>query len=71
MRWSGSGEPCIEAIRAELDRDPHNAGLRRNLAGFLLEAEDLPEAQRQLDKVRLLVPRGTIPVFVNMNPATR
>ena len=71
VRWIGSRDPGIDAIRAALSDDPNNAGLHRNLAGLLIEAGDLPEAQRELDIVRRLVPFGTIPVYVNVNPETR
>jgi hypothetical protein len=71
IRWKGSGPACIAALRAELAVNPFSADLRRNLAGFLIEAGDMDSAKRELAAVAALVPRAHIAVSVNQNPATR
>lgn len=70
VRWKGSRPLAIAAIRRALARDPNNAGLRRNLVGFLVEAGDKDEAVRQMHILLGLVPNFQIPLFVNVNPAS-
>jgi len=70
-RWKGSGPDCIAALRAELRVNPFSADLRRNLAGFLIEAGDMEGAKRELGVVSALQPGRNIVLSVNVNPGTR
>lgn len=71
VRWAGSRPLAIDSLRRAIAADPNNAGLRRNLAGFLIEDGKDVEAGEEIDRVRKLVPRGEIALFVNINPVTR
>lgn len=71
FRFKGSGGAAIEAMRQALRQDPHNAGMRRNLAGFLVEAGDLDAAGAEVAAVARLTPRSHIVLRVNTNPLTR
>lgn len=66
VRWKGSTLAAIVAIEQALAGDPHNAGLRRNLIGLLLEAgnEDAAHAQAQL--VKKITPKSQIVVRVGI-----
>lgn len=70
VRYAGSREIAIELLRAALVEDPYAIDLRRNLAGFLLEAGDRAGAERELAFVAQFSPRSRIVLWVNVNPET-
>lgn len=71
VRFKGSSLPAIVALAEALDDDPWNAGLRRNLAGFLIEAGNEEAAQAEIAAVHRISPRSNIALRVNVNPETR
>lgn len=70
VRWPGSRDLAIAALREALADDPFNHGARRNLAGYLLEAGDRAGAEREIAMVQAFSPRSRIVLRVNVNPAS-
>lgn len=69
-RWPGSRDYAIGVLQNYLDGDPFAVDMRRNLAGYLLEAGDKAGAARELGIVQTLSPRSQINLRVNVNPET-
>lgn len=70
-RWKGSGAGCMSALLAELAENPFALDLRRNLAGFLIEAGRIDAAKAEIAFISKFVPGQHLVVPVNANPATR
>lgn len=72
VRWKGSREPAIAALKEALKTDPNNAGMHRNLAGFYIEDGDIKAASAEIMVVRRLVPMAgqELGIRVNVNPDT-
>jgi hypothetical protein len=70
-RFAGSGPSAIAAHREALADDPWSAGLRRNLAGFMVEAGDMEGARVEVEAVARITPRSQIVLRVNLNTETR
>lgn len=70
-RFAGSGPGAIAAHYTAILGDPWSAQHRRNLAGFLIEAGRMEEAEHQIAVVQRITPRSKIMVRVNLNPETR
>jgi hypothetical protein len=54
------------ALNEAIAGDPWNAGLRRNLAGYLLEAGAEDAARAEVETVHRLTPRSRIVLRVNI-----
>lgn len=65
-----SRDTAIGVLKTHLDADPFAVDMRRNLAGYLIEAGKREEAERQIGIVHALSPRSQINLRVNTNPGT-
>jgi hypothetical protein len=68
VRWKGSRDEAIAAIKDALDTDPFTFDLRRDLAGLYYEEKDMEGVKEEMAVLHYFLPRVQLSLIVNANP---